>query len=193
MKICFYSSSLYSCHLFLTSFASVRSIPFLSFTVPIFAWNVPLVSLIFLKRSLVFPILLFSSISLHWSLIMATNKICYKGAPTINGLCDLLFVTKSQGHSTLLDICSQTGIFLEICEFLKNFARALKWSLFIYMIIMKSWFMFMWGDLDSVPCCLILGAASTLLWLQESCSRGYEGCSLASAHHYLPAPRCLRF
>ena len=28
----------------------------------------PLVSLIFLKRSLVFPILLFSSISLHWSL-----------------------------------------------------------------------------------------------------------------------------
>jgi len=34
----------------------------------IFAWNVPLVSLIFLKRSLVFPILLFSSISLHWSL-----------------------------------------------------------------------------------------------------------------------------
>ena len=31
-------------------------------------WNVPLVSLIFLKRSLVFPNLLFSSISLHWSL-----------------------------------------------------------------------------------------------------------------------------
>ena len=35
---------------------------------PVFAWNVPLVSLIFLKRSLVFPIVLFSSISLHWSL-----------------------------------------------------------------------------------------------------------------------------
>ena len=32
----------------------------------IFAWNIPLVSLIFLKRSLVFPILLFSSISFHW-------------------------------------------------------------------------------------------------------------------------------
>ena len=32
---------------------------------------VPLVSLIFLKRSLVFPILLFSSISLHWSLTKA--------------------------------------------------------------------------------------------------------------------------
>ena len=48
--------------------ASVRSIPFLSFIVPIVAWNVPLVSLILLKRSLVFPNLLFSSISLHWSL-----------------------------------------------------------------------------------------------------------------------------
>ena len=67
MKIFLYSS-VYSCHLFLISFASVQSILFLSFIVPIFAWNVPLVSLIILKRSLVFPILLFSSISLHWSL-----------------------------------------------------------------------------------------------------------------------------
>ena len=63
-----YSSSVYSCHLFLISSAYVGSIPFLSFIEPIFAWNVPLVSLVFLRRSLVFPILLFSSISLHWSL-----------------------------------------------------------------------------------------------------------------------------
>ena len=68
MKIFLYSSSGYSWHLFLISYASVRSLPFLSFIKPIFAWNVPFVSLIFLKRSLVFPILLFSSISLHWSL-----------------------------------------------------------------------------------------------------------------------------
>ena len=67
MKI-FFVQSVYSCHLFLISSASVRSIPFLSFIVPIFAWNVPLVSLIFLKRSLVFPVLLFSTITLHWSL-----------------------------------------------------------------------------------------------------------------------------
>ena len=33
-----YSSSVYSCHLFLISSASVMSIPFLSFTVPIFTW-----------------------------------------------------------------------------------------------------------------------------------------------------------
>ena len=48
--------------------ASVRSIPFQSFLVPIFAWNVPLICLIFLKRSLVFLTLLFSSISLYCSL-----------------------------------------------------------------------------------------------------------------------------
>ena len=62
-----YSSCAYYCHLFLIPSASVRSIPCLSFIVPIFAWNIPLVSLTFLKRSLVFPILLFSSISWHWS------------------------------------------------------------------------------------------------------------------------------
>ena len=56
----FLYSSVYSCHLLLISSAYVRSIPYLSFIVPIFAWKVPLVSLIFLKRSLVFPILLFS-------------------------------------------------------------------------------------------------------------------------------------
>jgi len=63
-----YSSYVYSFHLFVITYAFVRSIPFLCFIVPIFAWNVPLVSLVFLKRSVVFPILLFSSISLHWSL-----------------------------------------------------------------------------------------------------------------------------
>ena len=64
----FLYTSVYSCHLFLISSASVRSIPFLSFIEPIFAWNVLLVSIIFLKRSLVFPIPLFSSIALQWSL-----------------------------------------------------------------------------------------------------------------------------
>ena len=67
LRSCFYSSSVYSCHLFLISSASVRSIPFLSYIVPISAWNIPLVSLIFLKKSLVFLIILFSSICLHWS------------------------------------------------------------------------------------------------------------------------------
>jgi len=64
----FLYSSVYSCYLFLISSASVRSIPFLSSIEPIFAWKFPLICFIFLKRSLVFPSLLFSSISLHWLL-----------------------------------------------------------------------------------------------------------------------------
>ena len=54
-----YSSSVYSYHLFLIPSTSVRSISFLSLIVPIFARNVSSVSLIFLKRSLVLPILIF--------------------------------------------------------------------------------------------------------------------------------------
>ena len=52
----------------LNIFCFFKSIPLLSFIEPIFPWNAPLVSLMFLKRSIVFPILLFSFISLHWSL-----------------------------------------------------------------------------------------------------------------------------
>ena len=63
-----HSFSIYSCHLFLISSASDRSISFLSFILPIFAWNILLVYVVFLKRSLVFSILLFCSISLHLSL-----------------------------------------------------------------------------------------------------------------------------
>ena len=67
-KSFFYIFSVYCCHLVLISSSFVRSIPILSFIVLIFGWNIPLLSLIFLKKSLVFPILLFFSISLHWSL-----------------------------------------------------------------------------------------------------------------------------
>jgi len=59
VKIFLHSSSVYFCHLFLISSASVRSIPFLSCIEPIFAWNISLVSLFFeeissLYRSIVF-------------------------------------------------------------------------------------------------------------------------------------------
>jgi len=67
-RLFIYSSSGYPYHLFLISSASFRSIPFLSFIEPIFSWNVPFASRIFLKRCLVFPIPMFSYISLHWSL-----------------------------------------------------------------------------------------------------------------------------
>ena len=63
-----YSFSVYSHHLFLISSSSVRPILFLSFIVPIFAWNVPLVSLIFLKRSLEFS---HSTVFLYFFPLMA--------------------------------------------------------------------------------------------------------------------------
>jgi len=62
-----YSSSVYSCHLFFISSAFVRALLFLSFMVPILACNVLLIPLIFFEETLVFPIILFSSISLHCS------------------------------------------------------------------------------------------------------------------------------
>ena len=60
-----------SCHFFLISSAFIRFLMFLSVIVPILEWNVPLIPPMFLTRSLIFPILLFSSISLHCSLKMA--------------------------------------------------------------------------------------------------------------------------
>ena len=59
VKIFFVQFFCVFCHLFLASSVSVTSIHCLSFIEPIFAWNVALVSLIFLKRSLVFPICCF--------------------------------------------------------------------------------------------------------------------------------------
>ena len=99
-----YNSSVYYCHLFLISSASVRSIPCLSFIEPIFAWNVPLVSLIFLKRSLVFPILLFSSISLNWSLRKAFLSL-------FAILCNAAFIWLYLSFSPLL----LTFLFTAIC------------------------------------------------------------------------------
>ena len=114
-KSFFYSSSVYSYHLFLIYSASVRSIPFLSFIVPIFAWNVPLVSLIFLKRSLVFPILLFSYSYFRWSLrkaFLSLLAILWNSAfrwvylsfsPLPSLLFSQLFVRPPQ--TTILPIC----------------------------------------------------------------------------------------
>ena len=58
---------MYSCHLFLISSASVRSLLFLSFIVPILAWNVLLIAPTFVMRFLECSILLLSSTSLHCS------------------------------------------------------------------------------------------------------------------------------
>ena len=103
-----YSSSVYSCHLFKISSASVRSIPFLSFIVPIFAWDSHLVSLIFLKRSLVFPILSFYS--LHWLKKIEEKKKNWK---------NFFAMITEEGFLIspcyCLGLCVQTGISFLFC------------------------------------------------------------------------------
>ena len=68
-----YISFVFSCHLFFISSASAGSFPFLSFIMPILAWNVPLIALLFLKRSLVFPILFFPYLFIQEGFI----SLCY--------------------------------------------------------------------------------------------------------------------
>ena len=67
------SSSVYSCYLFLISSVSLRSLPCLSFIVPIFAWNVPLVSLIFWRDLYSFPLYCFPV----FLCIVHLRRLCY--------------------------------------------------------------------------------------------------------------------
>jgi len=136
-----YSSSVYSCHLFLISYASVRSIPFLSFIEPIFAGNVPLVSLIFLKRSLVFPILLFSSISLHWSLRKAFLSLL---AILWNSAFKFFGTLHSNGQIFPFLLCFWLLFFSQLFLFFHS-----------YFCLLRQWFcffafLFLGGGLD--PC-----------------------------------------
>ena len=108
-----YSSSVHSCDFSISS-ASVRSIPFLSFIVPIFAWSVPLVSLIFLKRYFLFycfPLFLcivhlwrHSYLSLLFSglLYLAGYYLSFSPLP-FSSLFSQLFVKSSQ--TTTLPSC----------------------------------------------------------------------------------------
>ena len=89
---------------------------FLHFIVPIFAWNVPLVSLIFLKRSLVFPILLFSSICLHWLLRKAFLSLLV-----------ILWFCIQMGISFLFFFAIHFSSFLCYCK-LSSFSWQWSWS-----------------------------------------------------------------
>ena len=90
-----YSSLVYSCYLFLISSSTVRSKPFLSFIVPIFAWKFPSASLIFLKRSLVFPILLFSAflslLAILWSSAFRWVYLSFSSLPLASFLFSAIY------------------------------------------------------------------------------------------------------
>ena len=96
--------------------SSVRSITFLSFIVLTFAWNVPLASLIFLKRSLVFPFYCFPLFlcTNHWGSLSYLSLLFF-GTLHSNGyifpflLClSLIFFSQlfvSPPQTTILPFC----------------------------------------------------------------------------------------
>ena len=130
---------MYSWHLFFISSASVRSIPFLSFIVPIFAWNLHLVSLVLLKRSLVFPILLFSSLSLHCSLKKPfLSLIVILGNSSFRWVC-LYF---SPLHFTSL-------LFLAVCKASLDEHFALLHFFFLRMVLITSSCTVLWASIHS--------------------------------------------
>ena len=68
LRFFWYSFSVYSFHRFFISSSSIRTLPFLSFIVPIFGWNIPSIFSIFLKDLFLKDLHWFSSISLRYSL-----------------------------------------------------------------------------------------------------------------------------
>ena len=101
-----YSTSVYSYYLFLISSVSVRSLLFLSFIVPILDWNVPLISPVFLKRSLVFkfccfPLFLCLVLAILWS--SAFSLVYLSFLPFFSLLFPWLFVKPPQ--TTPLPCC----------------------------------------------------------------------------------------
>ena len=110
----------------------------------IFAWNVPLVSLVFLKRYLVLPILLFSSISLHWSLrkaFLSLLAVLWSSAFKWEYLsfspllfASLLFTVickaSSDSHFAFLHcvVCVSMYGMCDVCVFGRGRGHALLWS-----------------------------------------------------------------
>ena len=123
----------------LNIFRSVRSMLFLSFIVFIFAWNVPLVSLIFLKRSLVFPILLFSSISLHWSLRKAFLSL-------LAILCNSEF---RWGYLSFTPLPFDSLLYSAICKLSSDNRFSFLHFFFLWMVLITSSCTMLWTSVHS--------------------------------------------
>ena len=133
-----YSSSVYSWYYFLISSASVRSIPFLCFIVSIFALIVPLVSLISFNGSLVFPILFFFSISLHWWL----RKAFY--------LSWLFFGTvHSDGYIFPFLLCFSSLLYSTLCKASSTNHFAFFHFFFLGMVLITASYTMWWTSIHS--------------------------------------------
>ena len=124
---------MYSCHLFSISSASFRSIPFLSFIVPILAWNIPLVSLIsylsFLffgtqhSDAYIFPFLLCLSLLFFLAISKASSDNCFAllpffilGMVLITASYKMLWTTVHSSSGTLSDRIPWVYLSLPLCN-----------------------------------------------------------------------------
>ena len=106
------------------------------------AWNVPLVSLIFLKRSLFFLILLFSSISLHWSLRKAFLSLIYLPCYSLELCIQLMYLSFSPLPFTFL-------LFSAICKASSDNYFAFLYFFFLGMILITTSYTMLWTSIHS--------------------------------------------
>ena len=128
-----YSSSVYSCHLFLISFASASPYCFCPLFCPSLHEIFPLISQIFLKRSLVFPFLLSSLLhcSLKKGFLFSPSyslEICIQMGITFlfaSFLFSAIFKASSDNHFAILRLFL-LGIVLVTasCSMLQTSARS---------------------------------------------------------------------
>ena len=136
------------------------SMPLLSFIEPIFAWTVPLVSLIFLKRSLVFPILWFSSIFLctdHW------GRLSY---------LSLLFfgILHSNGYIFPFLLCFHFLLFTAICKASSDSHFAFSHFFFLGMVLITVSCTMSWTSVHSSSGTLSIRYSPLNLFLMHSLS-----------------------
>ena len=101
-----YSSSLYSCHLFLISSASLWSMPFMYFIVPIFAWNIISSlshSTLFLYFfSLIYEEAFFSLLALLWNSAFRWLHLSFSPLSFISIICPVICKASSNNHLAFL-------------------------------------------------------------------------------------------
>ena len=116
---------------------------FLSFVVPIFAWNIPLIFLISLKRSLVFPILFFSFISSRWSLRNAFLSLL---AVVWNSVFKWIYLSFSP-----LPLASSSSFFFSsaICKASSDSHFAFLHFCFLRMVLIPASYIMSWPSIHS--------------------------------------------
>ena len=122
-----YSSSVYSCQLYFISSASVKSISFLYFLVPMFARNISLVSLIFLEKSLVF---LLSIVSIYFFTLITEEGFLVSPCNSWNSAFKWVYLSSSPlpfvSLLSLLFVRPPQTIILPFCI---SFSWGWSWSL----------------------------------------------------------------